>query len=593
MATMTATTQTAATGTTASALTGKGGLGGGLTPGLATGMGGANFMDIIFASLAGQQAGNAMQLATPQSAPALGADGKPLNQAGQAQLVMPLMTQTAAKSATITAPSAQPLAMTGDMAGAISADMVDADADLQAYVAGLDAATMPVETTEEKAANAATLDTDGRQKLLAFLQSLMTGKTVGEGTADQQGTDILSGLVAQAQQPHTTQLQVSAKDDMSAALAATGLSPQELTALIQNIQDGTEPDAAALAAVIQIMPVPVQQEIVVIPRSALMQAQSALPATATNAKPVVAAGLQAQTGESAKKGKVENASLTAMTDAPAETHVERSGFDSVLKMFADAQEQPGAGKDVSLADQALAKGKALSAGNSVIPQTVHAGTPASQTAKANSTVGALLASASPEAIFPDGTALGDASDAAALNGIPGMTAGGMPINGAAPAASLVGYAPNATMPHPATQTIAATIIKGAANGDTKINLNLDPPEMGRVNIKLEFSKHDKMVKAVISAEKPETYLMMQRDQAVLQQALNDAGMDTGSGGITFELAQDGGFSGDFSRQRGGNDSGGGDTGFGTEPAKDNDRQEMTMNWSVDSRTGLMHYDVLA
>jgi len=96
---------------------------------------------------------------------------------------------------------------------------------------------------------------------------------------------------------------------------------------------------------------------------------------------------------------------------------------------------------------------------------------------------------------------------------------------------------SAGQPHPATQLVAITIQKAGLNGtDKSINLRLDPAELGRVEVRLTFGK-DKMVKAVLSVEKPETLALLQRDAHSLEKAMTDIGLNA-EGGIDLELAQD-------------------------------------------------------
>jgi hypothetical protein len=167
-----------------------------------------------------------------------------------------------------------------------------------------------------------------------------------------------------------------------------------------------------------------------------------------------------------------------------------------------------------------------------------------------------------------------------------------PLNVTSPAhmASLVTQSQNATSAHPATQMVSVTLQKHAQNGENKsITLQLDPPELGRIEVRLDFGK-EKGMKAHIVTEKPEAYMMMQRDAQLLERSLQDAGIDTAADGLTFELAQDGNLFSDG--HEGQNRQGGGSDG-----RADNDIEvgleiiETTMSWTVDAN-GISHYDVL-
>ncbi|HTZ81367.1 MAG TPA: flagellar hook-length control protein FliK, partial [Stellaceae bacterium] len=74
-----------------------------------------------------------------------------------------------------------------------------------------------------------------------------------------------------------------------------------------------------------------------------------------------------------------------------------------------------------------------------------------------------------------------------------------------------------------------------------------------VDVKLELT-HDGRLTAVISADRSDTLMMLQRGSGELQQALRDAGVQADSGSLSFNLRGDG--------QSGGqNYSGAGQSGF--------------------------------
>lgn len=252
------------------------------------------------------------------------------------------------------------------------------------------------------------------------------------------------------------------------------------------------------------------------------------------------------------------------TGLPLETD-----FSRVLKVLEEAQ-QKTADKNPSGLDKAV--------------NVIKSAGPALSTFHANGAfpaMGMAFAAALSGDIFPDGW------DWSRFNGTAGQP---MAMHSPAMmAASLVSQASNATTPHPATQIVAATITKAAATGENRnITVRLEPPELGRVEIRMEFGK-DKAVKTHIIAEKQETYLMLQRDAHILDRTLHDAGLDT-DGGVSFELAQDGGaFDDGRNGQRG--SSGGGDSANGTEIAEET--IETAMDWYVDPDTGLTRYDIMA
>ena len=144
--------------------------------------------------------------------------------------------------------------------------------------------------------------------------------------------------------------------------------------------------------------------------------------------------------------------------------------------------------------------------------------------------------------------------------------------------------------HPATQMVSITMQKAIKAGEeTNIKLQLDPPELGRVEVKMSIDG-DNTAKIVLTAEKPETHQMLQRDAQFLEQAMSDAGLDA-QGNLSFQLASDGqafeqdSVAGGSSAQAGGS----------AEADVENDvlTQASTMDWYVDPKTGRMHYSILA
>ncbi|MFN3827056.1 MAG: flagellar hook-length control protein FliK [Micavibrio sp.] len=155
--------------------------------------------------------------------------------------------------------------------------------------------------------------------------------------------------------------------------------------------------------------------------------------------------------------------------------------------------------------------------------------------------------------------------------------------------SLVSHAPQAAQPHPATQSVAATISRMGTEGENKnFIIKLDPPELGRVEVRMSIDK-DSKIKAHLIIEKPETYMMLQRDAHVLERSFQGLGLDSSDSGLSFELAQDNMFQNDG--DRGGERYQSGRNETGTDPARE-EMIESTMTWHVDPATGQQHYNIL-
>lgn len=81
------------------------------------------------------------------------------------------------------------------------------------------------------------------------------------------------------------------------------------------------------------------------------------------------------------------------------------------------------------------------------------------------------------------------------------------------------------------------ISSAAHEGLDRIRLFLRPPQMGTLDVQLDFDP-TKNLTATIFVEKKETLDFLLRDQALLQQTLKEAGLQLQSGGLQFALRQD-------------------------------------------------------
>jgi len=87
---------------------------------------------------------------------------------------------------------------------------------------------------------------------------------------------------------------------------------------------------------------------------------------------------------------------------------------------------------------------------------------------------------------------------------------------------------------PPIRELAVQISQHMDAGLNRFKMRLDPPELGRVDVRMEISPDGKLT-AVIAVERPETLDLLQRDARALERSLMDAGIKTDSGSLNFSL----------------------------------------------------------
>lgn len=151
----------------------------------------------------------------------------------------------------------------------------------------------------------------------------------------------------------------------------------------------------------------------------------------------------------------------------------------------------------------------------------------------------------------------------------------------------------AAQSHPATQAVAALVQKQAqsGSGSQTLAVQLDPPELGKMQMKMKYQKGEPL-RVHIVLEKADTMNMFQRDQQALHSLLNQAGIQTDSSSLTFDLGGQGSFGQALNDQTGG--SGQSQPGWTSDAQAGSvdDILETTLSVTVDPRTGLAHYNMM-
>lgn len=82
--------------------------------------------------------------------------------------------------------------------------------------------------------------------------------------------------------------------------------------------------------------------------------------------------------------------------------------------------------------------------------------------------------------------------------------------------------------------LAATMMRRFDSGSRQFTMRLDPPELGKVDVKMTVGA-DKKVRAVVSADRPEALADLIRSARDLVGALREAGLDLDDNGLTFQM----------------------------------------------------------
>jgi len=100
--------------------------------------------------------------------------------------------------------------------------------------------------------------------------------------------------------------------------------------------------------------------------------------------------------------------------------------------------------------------------------------------------------------------------------------------------------------------LPVVIAARAQAGSSQFDIRLDPPELGRIDVRLDVDSNGQ-VTSHVTADRPETLTLLQSQQPQLERALAQAGLKTADNGLQFSL-RDQSFSGQNSAGGGGGNS---------------------------------------
>jgi chemotaxis protein MotD len=131
---------------------------------------------------------------------------------------------------------------------------------------------------------------------------------------------------------------------------------------------------------------------------------------------------------------------------------------------------------------------------------------------------------------PDGSAAAGTQSASTLAGTSSTNGTNASAANAAPQGASNG-APAATVP---VAGLAVEIAGRAHAGKNHFEIRLDPPELGRIEVKLSVDRHGQITSHLI-ADRPDTLDLLRRDATGLMRSLQDAGLKTAGDGLQFSL----------------------------------------------------------
>jgi hypothetical protein len=89
---------------------------------------------------------------------------------------------------------------------------------------------------------------------------------------------------------------------------------------------------------------------------------------------------------------------------------------------------------------------------------------------------------------------------------------------------------------PAAWQVGREIVRRFNGESTRFELRLDPPELGRVEVRLDVSR-DHRVTAVVAADSPQALAELSRHARELEAALQSAGLQLNDNGLSFDLSR--------------------------------------------------------
>jgi flagellar hook-length control protein FliK len=353
------------------------------------------------------------------------------------------------------------------------------------------------------------------------------------------GTETEAEPAAEAAAPVETAEETA---DAAAVIIDAAAAEIETTQTVNTDATAAVP-AVTVETPAQPAPVPVVAVAVVAPAAVAVPVVPQATAPAADAE---IAGV-APVGDVALPEKAEAAPQTAAPGAPAETVTpEEMPAEAKPQIVKAAGEKPAEDKPVE------AKVKAdvpVEDGKPAAPKLEHADTAEKKTAPATEGPAKPEAPIAKPKLEVEAPRIDNAATQRDHSAIPAAASGGNPGDVVA-LATAQAQAVHATGPavsaNRSDQAAVAIPLNGLAveiaaqqrAGKSRFEIRLDPPELGRIDVRLDMDK-DGNVTSRLMVERAETLDLLRRDAHQLERALNQAGLKTSDNALEFQLRDQG------------------------------------------------------
>ncbi len=400
------------------------------------------------------------------------------------------------------------------------------------------------ETAKEQTRDQATAQKDARNAA----DTSADGKTHAQ--TQTNGVPVPAGAVTEIK----TEAPAAEVGDVLAATDIPAETQADPAPAAQTVQPAAQPIVQPVIAPVTVMLAAAQ------PAPVAANDQGALSATPTtsdvsDAEPVPGLAQPANTADQAAAAQTATQNLSAMpaqgvvAEAAAQQPAPAAPVEQTVAAAApvDAQTAPGvqiAAVQAGETAKPQAPAETKSPARTDATESAAAAPEQAQSTEPGNTDLLAVDAAQPEPAARAETAPAETATPKAAPQAQPAAATNMAVHGAAPATQTQTAAPAAAITQhvevsaeaakPNVATLAVEISARSQSGARQFDIRLDPPELGRVEVRLSIDAAGK-ASAHLTAEQPQTLELLQKDATVLARALRDAGLDVSQNSLNFSL----------------------------------------------------------